>query len=304
MTLGSRLEILSLMMKCAYSLSGLVEIKNSSPNIQEKIENSNNVNNNSNNINNTNNNETKDNNSKTIIKRPQMLMKLKQKTKYFRNNFILCAERYFTTVLNLFQTSLNDLLSRIETLNLNSIENGNNNNLIQNNSNNNNSNKNMGNKDFNEIDPGPEILFPAQCLLALGVFTRCSINTILQKNFAEVLLQLSFNLKDIIFLHIRRAAIIAMYDSIESLFHNYNSFNKSRTEVGSTQYDQIFGTLNYAMNILSVEKQVENSLPPLIIEVINWVSNRINNESDQDCRVFECEILRLGISFLDNFQRN
>jgi hypothetical protein len=206
--------------------------------------------------------------SKTIVKRPLRLASLKQKTRYFRNHFPLCAESFFTIVFKSLNDSVNELHLLIEK---------------------------------RDSDPGVHILFPAQALLALGAFTRCAINTPLQRKFAMLLLPFAFQLCDVPSLHIRRATMVAMFDAVESLLVCFETNRQSRPQL-MAQQEQLFGTLDYALNITREEPSSGPSLPPILIEIMNWISQRVHEEADQDCKVFQFEILRVALAFLESFQ--
>jgi hypothetical protein len=285
MTLGSRLEVLALMVRGAYRLAGMTDDRKTSaapplPVLQGAVK------------------EPKrivdltplavDSSvdsgslsgpapgSKTIIKRPLRLASLKQRTKYFRNHFPLCAENFFSVVLRSLNESLREIFNAKEV--------------------------------SGETDPGIQILFPAQALLALGAFTRCAINTPLQKKFVSLLLPFSFQLlREVPSLHIRRASAVALFDAMESLFLSMGTSQQQRV----TQIDQQtdFGTLNYALNIFrdpsSGPSALSQDLAPLVVEIVNWISQNAlredgNGESDQHCRVFQLEILRKAIFFLES----
>jgi hypothetical protein len=214
--------------------------------------------------------------SKTIIKRPLRLASLKQRTKYFRNHFPLCAENFFSVVLRSLNESLREIFNAKEV--------------------------------SGETDPGIQILFPAQALLALGAFTRCAINTPLQKKFVSLLLPFSFQLlREVPSLHIRRASAVALFDAMESLFLSIGTSQQQRVAQIDQQTD--FGTLNYALNIFrdpsSGPSALSQDLAPLVVEIVNWISQNAlredgNGESDQHCRVFQLEILRKAIFFLES----
>jgi hypothetical protein len=197
MTLGSRIEVLALMVRGAYRLSGMVDDRKTATsssllalpqggaiNEQRQI------------IQTDSNTSIVSANSsdatKTIIKRPLRLASLKQRTKYFRNHFPLCAENFFSVVFKSLNDSLRDIFAT----------------------------KREVNEDHTDNDPGIQILFPAQALLTLGAFTRCAINTPLQKKFASILLPFAFQLREVPSLHIRRASVVALYDAMESLFRS------------------------------------------------------------------------------------
>jgi hypothetical protein len=285
MTLGSRLEVLALMVRGAYRLAGMTDDRRTTaapplPVLQGAVK------------------EPKrivdlaplaeDSSvdsgslsgpapgSKTIIKRPLRLASLKQRTKYFRNHFPLCAENFFSVVLRSLNESLREIFNAKEV--------------------------------SGETDPGIQILFPAQALLALGAFTRCAINTPLQKKFVSLLLPFSFQLlREVPSLHIRRASAVALFDAMESLFLSMGTSQQQRVAQIDQQTD--FGTLNYALNIFrdpsSGPSALSQDLAPLVVEIVNWISQNAlredgNGESDQHCRVFQLEILRKAIFFLES----
>lgn len=264
MTLGSRLEVIALMVRGAFNLSGMmkerkfVPLSQIAPARHQAIgeQQDRGVDHPSNST-----------DSKTIVKRPLRLQSLKQRTKYFRNHFPLCAETFFTIVFKSLNDSLNELRLVVEEKN---------------------------------SDPGVHILFPAQSLLALGAFTRCAINTHLQRKFALILLPFAFQLREVSSLHIRRASMVAIFDAVESLLMDFER-NQSRPQL-MAQQEQMFGTLDYALNIIRDESSIGPSLPPIVIEIMNWISQRVHEEADQDCKVFQFEILRVALSFLESFQ--
>lgn len=260
MTLGSKLEVLALMIRGAHHLSGMAVEKSpsslllkSTPQPQSPIEILDDV------------QSTSVSESKTIVKRPLRLASLSKKTIYFRNNFPLCAEAFFSIVFKSLHDSLSEIFSA---------------------------------RDLNDSDPGIHILYPAQSLLALGSFTRCAINTPLQKKFATALLPFAFQLRHVPSLHIRRGAMMALVDATESLIHCFNSHHQHRSQLSAPEH--AFGTLDYALNILRDDDQFSHTLPPILIEIIDWVSVKIHEEVDPDCRIYQLEILRLALSCLES----
>jgi hypothetical protein len=278
MTLGSRLEVITLMVRGAYHLSGMTNERKSSSLAPPQLRPTQMILEQQDSSSAGRSGETAHHNgshfsdSKTIVKRPLRLASLKQRTRYFRNHFPLCAETFFTIVFKSLNDSLNELHMVIEK---------------------------------KDSDPGVQILFPAQSLLALGAFTRCAINTPLQRKFAFLLLPFAFQLREVPSLHIRRAAMVAMFDAVESLCLCFETNRQSRPQLmaGGAQ-EQMFGTLDYALNILREESSASMgpSLPPIMIEIMNWISQRVHEEVDQDCKVFQFEILRVVVSFLESFQ--
>lgn len=122
----------------------------------------------------------------TTIKRPTKLALSKQRTKYFRNDFGPLAHLYFYPLMALLGKIWNNKLH--EPSLTNSADKFN---LISEmfevkapaateNTGGQEKRKVVGDASLRHLD-GVDALLPSQCLVALGVFTQCSLNTVNQK---------------------------------------------------------------------------------------------------------------------------
>ena len=158
---------------------------------------------------------------------------------------------------------------------------------------------------------GLEVLLPSQCLICLGAFVRCAINTIHQRSMLEGVLAVAFPLGDHSSLHLRRASVGCLYDCIDCLFHSLSSSDKPR----SASHQDQFGTLGFLMNISpqfifdddgSISHSNKSSLTftslpsttrDLVALIIQWVASTVKVEEDTHCKVLKAEIVSLSLKF-------
>lgn len=130
---------------------------------------------------------------KTTIKRPAKLAQSKQRTKYFRNNFGPLSHLYFYPLMALLGKMWNNKLNEQTAAVAHSADKFN---LIsemfepQPPASGRNDKAHAGNQEkgkmlashanLSHLD-GVDALLPAQCLVALGVFTQCALNTVAQR---------------------------------------------------------------------------------------------------------------------------
>jgi len=272
LSMGSRVGVLSSMVLAAYELSGLSkerECNRLSPGTRSlshtvtefSVENTASV----------------SNNGKTIVKRPVRLAKMKERTRYFRNNFSISAEAFFFPVMQLLVSSLGTLAKETEE----------------------------GKVRIGLPDPGLHVLLPSQALMTLGDFTRCSVNTPVQRKLVESLIPIAFQLRESPYLQLRRASVVALYDCIEALCHLNTSHQLNRRQVDLAS-GGVYGTLEYAMNICSIDMGGPNSLAltPLFSETVNWAVGILPHEPDDQCRVLLSEIVRLAVECIEDDERS
>jgi hypothetical protein len=230
----------------------------------------------------------------TTVKRPIRLSKLKERKKYFRNNFTSCAKIFFHAALSLFQSSIGRLSAQLESIS--SFE-----------------------SPMALPDPGLAVLLPSQALLALGSFVSCAINTPLQRScnyfisfcvtlsyrkFINLLFPITLQLRRAPYLHLRRASAKAMFDCVEATIA---ILGEQRFQSSALRDRQLltFGTLDYMMNIGGGDDiggfgHSRSSLTPMTEEAISWSAEQLKEEADDECRFFQLEMIKIGVEFLQS----
>ena len=125
--------------------------------------------------------DTTTSSAKTIVKRPRKLAVMKKQTRYIRNHFGMIAEIVYSPVASVL-TALISASTKTQPLPDHSIDLTD---IIRHSRANETSPSvlEVSNKPtrVQELNDGIDLLLPAQCMLALANFTRCSINSTSQR---------------------------------------------------------------------------------------------------------------------------
>lgn len=163
---------------------------------------------------------------------------------------------------------------------------------------------------FDDSDDALDVLLLSQCLLALGAFVKCSINTSHQRYMADTLLTVSFPLRDCKSLHLRRAVVGVLYDCISSLFVALNASSSPRMIANN----RAFGTLDFIMNLRSNQllsdddrsdqggenfQMLDPKLRDKVSDAVQWASLTMHDDEDSHSQVLKGEIVRAAVKFFD-----
>lgn len=111
---------------------------------------------------------------------------------------------------------------------------------------------------------------------------------------------IAFRIKSSTSLHMRRAAISALYDCIDSIFISQHHTQTQRRQ----ESIPAFGTLEYALNIARIESNLTSDPTSewqmLISETVQWAVSAVKIEPDIFCRTILYEIVKIAVNFFEN----
>jgi hypothetical protein len=246
------------------------------------------------------------NNSKVKIKRPLLLAAKKKKTVYHRNKFAEIAPYMYypllKTLMNYIQTFQNKSGSawkmvdvHSDTATLASI------NIMPS------SNVGSSNNSSGDSTTSIDLMLPSRLLHALGIFTKCSVNTTLQQDFIVNTLKVSILLKDLKAIDIRRSVLFAVLCSFESLEALKN--NRAGRPVLDEHKGGVLGSLmsitsNPDTSSSGMDGSGDAFMIETVIAIVDWVIKSLKQEAEVVCRAFLAEIGQVGLSIIQSYQGN
>ena len=257
----------------------------------------------------TNTNVDGDKNDKTRIKRPNKLKQYRQSntatttTRYYKNKFSTVSTLFFYPLVNLINESLKShgqqqiqpqQLQQQGKLNINQIE-----------------RKEM------EMDDLDSLLL-SQSLVVLGIFCRCSIHTMIQKQYILETFQYAFLCKEFYSLSIRRASMSALLACTECLVllldnttngnsnHHFQKYDYSPIEClkdinllsASTINDNSSGN----SSLYGYDKQVDPEIMEILFKLIEWIEVTFHTEVDNTLKILKTETMKNIIAIFEIYK--
>jgi len=209
--------------------------------------------------------------SKTVVKRPAKLAQSQRKRIFFRNNFAPLAQIFYYPILKLIAS----LSTRME-------------------------NYSVGDSSTS-LDEIEYLLF-AQALLALGAFTRCTVNSPVQRQLTLETLKVAAKFVQSASLSLRRAALVAFHAGIEARMQQRNTGSKIALHAAAGITNG--GALGILTNITRLTES-ENSgnkteeEDMMIAAFVEWAVSSLRNDSDPHSRAIKCDAVELAMKSLD-----
>ena len=216
----------------------------------------------------------------TVIRRPRKLAAMKKKVKYFRNKFgANVSHLFFYPVMKVI------LDSQIISVKKKS------------------SNKSM------ESNDDIEFMLPAEILLALAAFTKCSHNTSRQRSYIEYTMSVVLSHYCSESLMVRRAALMAGSMAIEAWVHQRKTENTGKNDIIPAGALDTLTDLAGHTQFLGNE-QPNSQLPSLadgklgaaVATFVDGALNSLKGDPDPVCRALKVEIAKGALSLDEDYE--